>query len=166
MSALFDPALIGVGESVLSACRRQGLRLGTVESCTGGLIAALLTSVSGASDVLDRGFVTYANMAKTSLVGVPEEMLARHGAVSEEVARAMAEGALAPGTVDVAVSVTGIAGPGGGSSEKPVGLVHMATARARFETLHRRHLFEGDREQIRLQAVRAALELLLERLQP
>jgi len=166
MSALFDPALIAVGENVLSACRRQGLRLGTVESCTGGLIAALLTSISGASDVLDRGFVTYANFAKTDLVGVPEEMLARHGAVSEEVARAMAEGALAPGSVDIAVSVTGIAGPGGGSPEKPVGLVHMAAALSGHETLHRRHLFEGDRARIRLQAVRAALELLLQRLQP
>ncbi|NQV48032.1 MAG: CinA family protein [Rhodospirillaceae bacterium] len=143
----------------IEACRTSGLRLALAESCTGGLIAACLTSVAGASDVLDRGFVTYANQAKTDLVGVSKTLLEEHGAVSEAVARAMADGALGNGC-HISVSVTGIAGPGGGSDEKPVGLVHIAAARIGAETRHERHQFSGDRDQIRMQAVAAALDLL------
>lgn len=148
--------------AVLAACRIRGLTLATVESCTGGLIAACLTAVPGSSDVLERGFVTYSNAAKTALVGVPQDIIAAHGAVSEPVARAMAEGALARAPVQVAVSVTGIAGPGGGSVAKPVGLVHLAAARADGPTLHRRAVFGGDRDAVRHASAAAALELVLD----
>jgi len=151
---------------VVDACREAGLKLALAESCTGGLISAAITSVSGSSEVLDRGFVTYANEAKMEMLGVRENILVEHGAVSEEVARAMAEGALVADRTDISVSVTGIAGPGGGSDEKPVGLVHMASARRGATTLHQRHVFSGDRDSVRRKAVMAALELLLTRIQP
>lgn len=149
---------------VLDACRDGGLMLATVESCTGGLIAAILTEVPGSSAVVERGFVTYSNRAKTDLVGVPADLLRQHGAVSEQVARAMAEGALERSPVDIAVSVTGIAGPDGGSVEKPVGLVHLACARREFPTTHRRVLYGStlDREDIRMRAVKTAFAMILE----
>ncbi len=134
--------------------------LATAESCTGGLIAATLTEVAGSSDVVDRGFVTYSNDAKRDLLGVSEALLAGHGAVSEPVARAMAEGALARSEAHIAVSVTGVAGPGGGSAEKPVGLVHLAAARRGGETRHERHVFAGDRAAVRHQSVAAAFVLI------
>src|SRR5215472_4255803 len=109
---------------VLDACRIHGLKVATAESCTGGLVAGALTAIPGSSDVLDRGFVTYSNAAKTALVGVPEALIAEHGAVSQAVARAMAEGGMAAAGVGAAVAITGIAGPGGGTADKPVGLVH------------------------------------------
>lgn len=159
---MYPQHILSVAERVISACRAAGLKLALAESCTGGLIGGCLTSVAGASDVLERGFITYANQAKTDLLGVTETVLAEYGAVSEQVARLMAEGAL-QGGADIAVSVTGIAGPGGGSDDKPVGLVHICAARAGSDTLHQRHNFEGDRDAVRMQTVEAALELLLER---
>ena len=123
---MFDDALIREAASLLDACRARALKLATAESCTGGLIAALLTEIPGSSDVVERGFVTYSNAAKTEQLGVPADLIATHGAVSEPVARAMAEGALSHSHADLAVSVTGVAGPGGGTATKPVGLVHLA----------------------------------------
>jgi nicotinamide-nucleotide amidase len=125
------------------------------------LIAGCLTAVSGASDVLHYGYVTYTNQAKINILGVSASILREHGAVSELVSRTMADGALKSGDANIAVSVTGIAGPSGGSDKKPVGLVHIAVARTDYETLHERHLFEGDRQAIRQQTIAAALELLL-----
>ncbi len=145
---------------LLNACRARSVRLATAESCTGGLIAGCLTEVPGSSDVVDRGFVTYSNAAKHQMLGVSEALIAEHGAVSELVAVAMAEGALARSEAKIAVSVTGIAGPGGGSSEKPVGLVHMAAAMTGAETVHQRHVFTGDRTAVRAATVVAALRLL------
>ncbi len=159
---LIHDRLVDQARRVLEICRRAGLRLATAESCTGGLVAAVLTEVPGASEVLDRGFVTYANRAKVEMLGVREASLARHGAVSEVVAREMAEGALARAGVELAVAITGIAGPGGGTPTKPVGLVHFATARRDLPTRHERRLFDGDRRAIRLAAVAVALELLEE----
>jgi nicotinamide-nucleotide amidase len=147
-------------ERLIAAARARGLKLATVESCTGGLIAACITAVAGSSDVFERGFVTYANDAKRDLVGVPPALIVRAGAVSEDVARAMAEGALAHAPVDAAVAVTGVAGPGGGSAEKPVGLVHIAAARKGAPTVHQRHVFPGDRTAVRIASVDAALDCL------
>lgn len=137
--------------------------LATAESCTGGLIAGLITSVSGSSDVLECGFVTYSNGAKTRMIGVEADLIARMGAVSEEVARAMAEGALANSAADIAVAVTGVAGPGGGTATKPVGLVHCAAARRGCTTVTR-ELRLGDigREAVRIETVRVAVEMAYE----
>ncbi len=147
-------------ESVLSAFRAAGLTLATAESCTGGMIVAALTDVPGASDVVDRGFVTYSNAAKTQMLGVPEALIAEHGAVSEPVARAMAEGALAASAADVAVSVTGVAGPGG-TARKPEGLVHFACAqRGRATVALRRDFGPLGRAQVRAKSVAQALALL------
>jgi len=146
---------------LVAVCRARGLRLATAESCTGGLIAACLTEIPGVSEIYLGGFVTYANEAKTRDLFVGEDLLKKHGAVSGEVARAMAEGACARTGAEVAVSVTGIAGPGGATPDKPVGLVHMAAARKGSATLHERHVFPGDRRQIRLAAAEAALALAL-----
>jgi len=159
---MFPPDLIAQAEYILSDFRRRGLKLAAAESCTGGLVTALLTEIAGSSDVVERGFVTYSNAAKHELLGVPDEMLAAHGAVSEPVARAMAEGALAHSSADVAVAVTGVAGPDGGTAAKPVGLVHFAAARRGGEILHRECRF-GDigRSQVRLTSVREALQLVL-----
>lgn len=147
-------------EEALALCRRAGLKIATAESCTGGLIAAALTEIAGSSDVLDRGFITYSSAAKTELLGVPEEIIQRVGAVSEEAARAMAEGALARALVEVAIAATGIAGPGGATPTKPVGLVHLACARRGRRTLHERHVFPGDRAAVREASVLAALTLI------
>ncbi len=154
--------LVSKAKRVLSLCRRRGLTVATAESCTGGLIAATLTEVAGSSDVVERGYVTYSNAAKTDLLGVPEQAIATHGAVSEPVAIRMAEGARKRAGVDIAVSVTGIAGPGGGSAAKPVGLVHLACARAGQRTLHRRVVLKGGRAAVRRQSVAIALAMLLQ----
>jgi nicotinamide-nucleotide amidase len=138
--------------------------IATAESCTGGLIAGCLTEIAGSSAVVERGFVTYSNEAKTEMLGVPAAVIASVGAVSEEVARAMAEGALAHSRAGLTVAVTGVAGPGGGSPEKPVGLVHFGCAMRDAETLHRRVVFDGDRSDVRRETVRTALEMLRERL--
>lgn len=164
---MFPPDLVELSADVIARYRRAGLCLGTAESCTGGMIGACLTEVAGSSDVFDRGFITYSNAAKVALLGVPETLLADHGAVSEPVARAMAVGAVTRGGVDLAVAVTGIAGPGGGRPGKPVGLVHIAAARRRDgrapDVVHEMHHFSGTRTDVRLLTVRAAL-LLLSRL--
>ncbi len=157
---MFGPILEQQTEQLLATCRGKGLRIATAESCTGGLIAGLLTAIAGSSDVVERGFVTYTNEAKHQLLGVPEQLFAEVGAVSEQVARAMAEGALARSDANLAISVTGIAGPGGGSVDKPVGLVHMALAGDGMETRHQRHVFDGDRSAVRLRTVEAAIAML------
>jgi nicotinamide-nucleotide amidase len=164
MTTLFPPDIIDLAMRVIAACRSQDLTLATAESCTGGLIAGALTEIPGSSAVFGRGLVTYAYDAKTDLLGVSEEILAMQGAVNETVARQMAEGALERSGAKVAIAVTGIAGPDGGSAEKPVGLVHFGCARRGFETLHLREVFPGDRTGIRLASVRTALELVLRRI--
>jgi len=148
---------------VLKAARAKNLRLATVESCTGGLVVAALTAIAGASDVVEGGFVTYANSAKMSAVGVSEFLLTHYGAVSAEVASAMAEGGLRQSKADMVISVTGIAGPGGGTPAKPVGLVHFAIASHTQPTLNRVAHFDGlDRTNIRQAAVLFALDFLLD----
>ena len=158
---MFPSAMLDEAARLLDAFRARRLRLATAESCTGGLIAALLTEIPGSSDVLERGFVTYSNAAKQESLGVAAALLEAHGAISEAVARAMAEGALAHSHADVAVAVTGLAGPGGGSEAKPVGLVHLAAARTGGPTLHRECRF-GDigRGEVRIRSVEVALSLL------
>ncbi len=151
-----------LSETVLGACRAARLKLATAESCTGGMVAAALTDIAGSSDVVERGFVTYSNAAKTELLGVPPEMIAAHGAVSAQVATAMVQGALARAPVDVAVSITGIAGPGGATKGKPVGLVYFGIARKGSAARVERHTFQGDRAAVRAASTQRALELLLE----
>lgn len=155
-----DDDLRRLAETVLSACRSRGLRLATAESCTGGMIAAALTGIAGSSDVVERGFVTYSNRAKADLLGVPETLISGHGAVSAEVAEAMAAGALAHAPVDLAVAVTGIAGPGGAMPGKPVGLVYLGLARRDGARRIERHVFAGDRASVRTATTRRALEML------
>jgi nicotinamide-nucleotide amidase len=158
---MFDRALLHQAETLLLAMRRRGLKLATAESCTGGLIAGLLTEIPGSSDVVERGFIVYSNEAKISLLGVARSVIETHGAVSEACARAMAEGALKRSLADVAVSVTGIAGPSGGSPQKPVGLAHLACAKRDAATLHRRFLFaEANRQEMRVKSIVAALGLV------
>jgi nicotinamide-nucleotide amidase len=158
---VFSPDLIARASDLVARYRAAGLMAATAESCTGGLIAALLTEIPGSSNVLERGFVVYSNAAKQELLGVAAETLARHGAVSDETAVAMAEGALHASRVEVAVSVTGIAGPDGGTAAKPVGLVHFACARRGRPTVAREERF-GDigREAVRLASVSVGLDLL------
>ncbi len=161
MTGLFPAACIEAAQDLLDACAGAGLRLTAAESCTGGLIAGALTEVPGSSRVIERGYVVYGNQAKVEMLGVRGATLAAHGAVSEPTAREMAAGALARSGCEVAIAVTGIAGPGGGSAEKPVGLVHLAAARRGGEVLHRRAVFDGDRTAVRLATVTASLVLAL-----
>ncbi len=157
---MIDDGILADAARLLDACRTRGLRLATAESCTGGLIAATLTAIAGSSDVVDRGFVTYSNAAKTQMLGVPADLIAAVGAVSEPVAARMAEGALARSAADIAVAVTGVAGPGGGSAEKPVGLVWFGlAARGRAARAERRD-FAGDRAEVRRRSVAVALQLI------
>ncbi|TCH96494.1 nicotinamide-nucleotide amidohydrolase family protein [Roseococcus sp. SYP-B2431] len=161
---MLDDQTLAEAAALLEAMKARNLTLATAESCTGGLIAAALTAVAGSSAVVLAGFVTYSNAAKTAMVGVPAELIHRVGAVSEEVARAMAEGALARSGASIALSCTGVAGPGGGSAEKPVGLVHLGAAMAGHgafpaRTLHAKRLFPGDRGAIRAATVREAFAL-------
>jgi nicotinamide-nucleotide amidase len=158
---VFDPDILAQAETVLAECRRRGWRVATAESCTAGLVAAALTAIAGSSEVFDRSFVTYSNQAKTQLLGVPEATLAAYGAISAETAAAMAQGAVTRAGVDLAVSITGIAGPGGGSIEKPVGLIYLGMARRGSAGRAERQVFAGDRAGIREAALRRALELLL-----
>jgi nicotinamide-nucleotide amidase len=158
---IFPDDLLRRAERLLDAARVKRLRIVTAESCTGGLVAGLLTEIPGSSDVVERGFVTYSNEAKTELLGIPAETIARHGAVSPEVARAMAEGALTHSAAHIAVSVTGVAGPGGGSASKPVGLVEFACARRSGRvTLTTERFGDLGRTQVRLAAVARAISLL------
>jgi nicotinamide-nucleotide amidase len=146
---------------LVTDCRRRKLKIATAESCTGGLITASLTEIPGSSVVVDRGFVTYSDAAKTEMIGVDAGLIARDGAVSESVARAMAEGALTHSAADLVVAVTGIAGPDGGTPEKPVGLVHFAAVRRGQPVMHRERRFnEKGRSAIRIAATREALEML------
>ena len=157
---MLDDATLADAATLLGTLQAKGLTLATAESCTGGLIAAALTAIPGSSATVLAGYVTYANAAKTRMVGVPEAMLAAHGAVSEPVARQMAEGARADAAADIAVSCTGIAGPGGGSATKPVGLVFIGCAAHGRETRVERHVFPGDRTTIRAATVAAAFALI------
>jgi nicotinamide-nucleotide amidase len=147
-------------ESLLAACRSKGIILATAESCTGGLIAAALTAIAGSSDVVDRGFVTYSNEAKNQMIGVPMKLIDGYGAVSEEVAAAMADGALARSRAAIAISVTGVAGPGGGTVEKPVGLVWFGLARTGRPVITERQIFSGDRTAIRAATVAHAFKMI------
>lgn len=149
--------------ALLELCRRKQLRIATAESCTGGLVAATLTEIPGSSDVVERGFVTYSNEAKQAMLGVPEATLRRFGAVSRETAEAMAAGALKNSPAELAVSVSGIAGPGGGSPDKPVGLVYFAAASKRGGLIHREQRFGNiGRSQVRHASVIEALAMLRE----
>ncbi|CCG09545.1 CinA family protein [Pararhodospirillum photometricum] len=165
LPAPFPRDFLDQADAVLTALRGAGLMLATAESCTGGMISAALTAIPGASAVLDRGFVTYSNAAKMRMLGVPEALLATHGAVSAEVARAMAEGALRESDAGLALAVTGIAGPDGGSAEKPVGLVFMACALSDGPVTVRRQVFAGNRHDIRHATVNAAFEMVLRSLE-
>jgi nicotinamide-nucleotide amidase len=158
-----DKALILAAWDLLDLCKTKGLTVVTAESCTGGLVAAALTDAPGASKVVDGGFVTYSNEAKRTCLNVPADMLETYGAVSEQVARAMAEGALQASPADITVSITGIAGPEGGTPEKPVGLVHFAAARRGGRVLHREKRF-GDigRGPVRRASAMEAISLLAE----
>jgi nicotinamide-nucleotide amidase len=161
---MFDPNLISRTTSLLSTLRARNIKLATAESCTGGLIAGLFTEIPGSSDVVDRGFVTYSNDAKADMLGVPMPLIALHGAVSREVAVAMADGALNCITASasgISIAVTGVAGPGGGTESKPVGLVYIAVARTGETTLHRECRF-GDigRSAVRIATIAAALEVV------
>lgn len=157
---MFDPDILRLAETVLTACRSRSWRVATAESCTGGLVSAALTAIAGASAVVERGFVTYSNASKIELLGVPAETIAKHGAISAETASAMARGAVTRAGVDLAVSVTGIAGPGGGTPQKPVGLVFLGSARRDGAARVERRVFSGDRAEIRRDALIEALRML------
>lgn len=158
---LADTDLIARAQALVRLCTAKGIMITTAESCTGGLLAALLTEVAGSSAVLDRGFVTYSNEAKSDMLGVPAKLIADHGAVSRQVACAMAMGALDQSRAHLAVAITGIAGPSGGSAEKPVGLVHFARAQRAGATDHFERRFEDKgRASIRHAALEFALKLL------
>lgn len=158
-----DNTLSQKAEKLLELLRGKKLKVATAESCTGGMIAALLTEIPGSSDVFERGFVTYSNEAKTEMLGVNAALITQYGAVSGEVAQAMALGAIQHSRADVSVAVTGIAGPGGGNEEKPVGLVYIATAsRHRPDATVSKNLFKGSRQDVRRQSVEKALALLSE----
>lgn len=159
-SFMFDAELIGLAEQSLARLRDKTQRCVTAESCTGGLVAALLTAIPGSSDVVERGFVTYSNEAKREMLGVSAAIIATHGAVSAACAEAMATGALAHSNADIAVSITGIAGPGGGSPEKPVGLVYLAVATAETCAVSEMRFGPQSRDDIRRLSAIKALELL------
>jgi nicotinamide-nucleotide amidase len=147
--------------ALLDKCRARGIKIATAESCTGGMVATLLTSIAGSSDVFDCGFVTYSNEAKKRMLGVSPDVIAEFGAVSRECSLAMAHGVILKSAATLAVSVTGIAGPGGGSAAKPVGLVHFACARRNGATLHREErLGDIGRDGVRKASVEVALDLL------
>jgi nicotinamide-nucleotide amidase len=151
---------------LVDEARERSLRIVTAESCTGGLVSAAITAVSGSSDIFDRGLITYSNRAKQELLGIAGDLIADYGAVSEPVARMMAEGALENSNAHISVAITGVAGPTGGTEMKPVGLVHFATARSNQSVMHRVERFgsELDREEIQLAATQIALEMLRDRM--
>jgi nicotinamide-nucleotide amidase len=156
---------VSIAAKAIDALRAKGWKLATAESCTGGMVAAVITDVAGSSDVFDRGFVTYSNSAKTEMLGVGPALLEAFGAVSSQVAKAMAEGALEFSKAQISVAITGVAGPGGGSVEKPVGLVHFAMATPGLPTVHSAKQF-GDigRSEVRAKARDFALQLVLDQL--
>jgi nicotinamide-nucleotide amidase len=157
---MFPAAMMAEAEATLRHLRDRGLMCATAESCTGGLIAGLLTAVPGSSDVVERGFVTYSNRAKQEMLGVPEATIAEHGAVSRQTAQAMVRGALSESAAQVGVAVTGVAGPGGGSAEKPVGLVFIAAAGAAGVTIAEHRFGPLSRDAIREATVMAALRMM------
>ena len=157
--SLFPEPLLDLAGDVLDAARARRWRIATAESCTGGLVAAALTEIAGASAVVDRGFVTYSNQAKQTLLGVPAHMIADRGAVSEPVARRMAEGALAAASAELTVAVTGVAGPGGGTEDKPVGLVYISVW-CKGQHFTREMRSSNGRDRIRMQAASTALDLI------
>ena len=162
---MFSDELTAQAKALLQDCREARVMVATAESCTGGLIAGCLTEIAGSSDVVDRGFVTYSNDAKNAMLEVPMALIEGQGAVSEPVARAMAEGAIAKSAADLAVAVTGVAGPGGGTADKPVGLVHLACAKRGGATLHReQHYGDLGRGGIRQATIRTALEMLAQQI--
>lgn len=163
MSEFFPERIESLAREVLAEARKRGWKVATAESCTGGLVAGALTEIPGSSDVFERGFSTYSNQAKQDVLGVPADLLKAHGAVSEPCARAMADGALRAAPVQAAVAITGIAGPGGGTPEKPAGLVHFAAASNGGEVIAVEKRF-GDigRTKVRLLSVETALEMLLD----
>ncbi|HTU55060.1 MAG TPA: CinA family protein [Acetobacteraceae bacterium] len=163
---MLSEAVLGEAAALLALCRVRGLKLAAAESCTGGLVAAVLTSIPGSSDVFERGFVTYSNEAKETMLGVPAALIEREGAVSEAVAKEMAAGAIRNSSASLAVSITGVAGPGGGTPQKPVGLVWLGAARFGGEVRSERHLFPGDRAAVRAASVAAALALLAAMAEP
>jgi nicotinamide-nucleotide amidase len=157
----FSRTLASKAAAVFATCRRRRLTLAIAESCTGGLISAALTEIPGSSEVFDRGYVTYSNAAKTALLAVPARLIKRDGAVSETVARVMAKGARSRAGTDIAVSVTGIAGPSGATPDKPVGLVHIVADRRGRPAVHCRRVFKGSRSAVRQGAAIAALDMVL-----
>lgn len=162
---MFPSDLFTLAKDFIERANQANARIITAESCTGGLIASLLTEISGSSTVIEGGFVTYSNEAKQEMLAVDSTLLQQYGAVSKQVSLAMAEGALDNSSqATISVSVTGIAGPNGGTKEKPVGLVHMATAATNLPTMHQPHNFNGNRNEIRLQTVEAAIKLMLQRI--
>ena len=162
---MFSLEIETLARLLIDEARERSLRIVTAESCTGGMVAAAICSIPGASDVFDRGFVTYSNRAKQEMLGVPGDLIADLGAVSEPVARMMAEGALENSNAHLSVAITGVAGPGGGTRMKPVGTVHIATVRTNHGLTHRAELFELEtRPEIQEAAARSALEMLRERL--
>jgi nicotinamide-nucleotide amidase len=158
---MFPQALLQQAAKALDLAKAENVRIATAETCTAGLVSSCLTSVPGASKIFERGFVMYHDSAKATGLGVPEAVSRRYGAVSAEVTKGLAEGALVNSTAGVAVAVTGYAGPGGGNAENPVGTVYVAAAKKNADTLVERHLFSGDRDSVRTQAVGAAITLLI-----
>ncbi len=157
---MFDTQLLSDAAELLQMFRLARLKIATAESCTGGLIAGCLTEIAGSSDVVERGFVTYSNEAKQEMLGVPKMLINLNGAVSEKVAVAMAEGALKNSLADISIAVTGVAGPGGGSDDKPVGLVHLACAGRGRQTSVNHQIFPGNRADIRDATVQTAFSML------
>ena len=161
---MLPPQTLHDAETLLQACRVRNIVLATAESCTGGLISAALTAIPGASDVLDRGFVTYSNASKHEMLGVPLSSIEQHGAVSEPVAQAMAAGALERSRATIAVAVTGFAGPNGGSADKPVGFVCFGLARRGQPTVTEQQIFPGNRAAVRAATVAHAFAMIVSRL--
>ncbi len=159
---MFDKNILNLAQELISTLKKQGKTLVSAESCTGGLVVSALTSISGSSSVVYGGYITYANEAKNQMIDVPMALIEEYGAVSEQVARAMAKGALSKSGADISIAITGIAGPTGGTKEKPVGLVHFACATS-GEIYHQKKLFDKDksRDFIRLISVNTALEMVL-----
>ena len=157
---IFPEALLAAASAALDAAKKKGIRLATAETVTAGLVSACLTSVSGASQIFDRGYVLYHESAKATGLGVAEEVSREHGAVSAEVTRGLAEGLLSESGAAVTVAITGYAGPGGGSAKNPVGTIFIAAARKGTPLLAERHVFPGSRDNVRLEAVAAAIRLL------
>lgn len=160
MKYAFPDSVNRKAAALIDLCRARGVRLSTIESCTGGLLSGCLTDISGSSDVVDRGFVTYSNEAKHEEVGVSNDSLMKFGAVSDVVAKEMCAGALARRDIGAAASLTGIAGPGGGTADKPVGLVYIGIATRSAEPVAHRYVFDGDRQEVRMAAILEAIDLL------